>query len=141
MGSANLAPFDNFVEVTEVAVEAAVKADLKLHATSFHGSQGTVNFGQIEGDGFFAENMFPCLGRLDNQPGMGVGAGTDNNSVDRGVIEKNAVIRMRGRNGKIGGTLMGVFDKNIGNTDNLRVGNTIDTFGVDATNAARTDEA
>jgi hypothetical protein len=85
--------------------------------------------------------MFAGFGGFNNQTRVGIGAGTDDNGVNGRVVEQCPMIPMGGRNAKSGGTLLGTFQEEIGDGQDLGVGNAIDALSVDAANAAGPNEA
>jgi hypothetical protein len=125
MGVAYLSGADYLSYLPEVGVKTPVKANLQLNPTPLDSSQGLVNFSQIKGNRLFTQNMLAGFGRFANKLGMGVGTGADNHRLNRGVVQNSAMIAERCRDVKIGCTLFGGFQKNIGNSYKVSLGDSV----------------
>ena len=81
-GHADFAGGHGLTHAGEVGIEAAIEADLQLHAGGFHGGEGAVDLIEIVGNGLFAEDVLAGLGGFDDQIGVGVGGRADQHRLD-----------------------------------------------------------
>ena len=139
---ADAAALDDLVHVLEVAVKAAVEANLILHARALDLVEHDLDLVQIVVDRLFAEDVLAGARRLDGDRRVRIRRRADEHGLDVRVFEDLVVVVVPVGHVELLRQLLGRRGVDVGNGDQLRVRHAVDeVVGVQLADAAGADDA
>jgi hypothetical protein len=125
VGFADLASLDQIMNLSEVGIVAAVKADLKFDACLLYRRQRQVDPLEVQVDGLLTKDVLAGRRCLLDDPGVGVGGRTDDDRVDVLVAQNLMIICIGVWDGEPRRCFFGGLVLDIGNRQNAGVRNAI----------------